>query len=186
MGMIPSVSLPSVKTCVTCACNTKCYSRRLERLRPTVKKAYEDNLDAVTNNPDAYWANVEAVVSISRHFRFHVGGDIPNAEYFARMVSLAKKHPLCKLLCFTKKYSIVNDYLRTGSPLPDNLKIIFSEWIGLEMSNPFLLPEAHVIFKGSDPNPKWTICHGNCAECASQNIGCWSMKSGDHIAFFEH
>lgn len=54
MGNIPSVSLPSVITCRQCACQEKCYARRLERLRPAVRNAYQHNLDVLNSDPETY------------------------------------------------------------------------------------------------------------------------------------
>ena len=47
----------------------------------------------VTCNPAVYWLQVKAAASMSRFFRYHVSGDIPNAEYFAQMVKTAKQLP---------------------------------------------------------------------------------------------
>ncbi len=69
MGNITSVSLPSVITCRKCACQQKCYARKLERLRPSVAAAYQRNLDVLRNDPDTYWREVEAAIMLSRFFR---------------------------------------------------------------------------------------------------------------------
>ena len=87
MGYIPSVSLPPIKTCAQgCACAKKCYAAKLCRLRPNVRKAYENNLDILINNEAEYWDQVNAVVKMSRYFRFHVSGDIVDYNYFCNMV----------------------------------------------------------------------------------------------------
>lgn len=144
MGKITSVSLPSVVTCRKCACQQKCYARKLERLRPTVAAAYQRNLEVLQSDPDTYWREVEAAIMLSRFFRFHVSGDIPDDSYLLRMISVAQRNRHCQILCFTKKYELVNDYLSGGGALPENLHMILSAWVGLEMQNPFQLPEAHV------------------------------------------
>ena len=67
MGSIPSVSLPSGVTCRDdCECNKKCYARRLERLRPSVKAAYQYNYDLLKNSPNTYWREIEASIMMSR------------------------------------------------------------------------------------------------------------------------
>ena len=43
MGNIPSVSFPSLVTCIKCECNRICYAHKLENLRPNMKKAYLHN-----------------------------------------------------------------------------------------------------------------------------------------------
>ena len=125
---------------------------------------------------------------MSRFFRFHVSGDIPDATYFYRMVEVAKRQPHCEILCFTKKYEIVNDYLGAGKVLPPNLHIVFSGWVGLEMVNPFLLPEAHVKFRDGSTTARVDAlkCGGNCTECAMTEDGCWTLQNGDQVVFDEH
>lgn len=188
LGSIPSVSLPSVITCRTCECQTKCYAKKLERLRPNVANAYRHNLEVLKTDPETYWREVEAAIMLSRYFRFHVSGDIPDAKYFKRMVDVAGRNQHCEILCFTKKYEIVNDYLYTGGKLPNNLHIIFSAWVGLQMSNPFSLPEAHVRYRDGSTTASETAkeCGGNCTECAKTEEGCWTLDFGEQVVFNEH
>lgn len=187
LGAISSVSLPSVITCRTCACNTTCYARKLERLRPNVRSAYQHNLEVLQNDPDTYWREVEAQIMLSHYFRFHVSGDIPDDTYFAHMAETARRNPHCEILCFTKKYEIVNSYAMANA-LPPNLHIIFSAWVGLEMVNPFLFPEAHVRYRDgtTTANESAKECPGNCSECAATDEGCWTLAAGEQIIFNEH
>ncbi len=188
MGNITSVSLPSVITCRKCACQQKCYARKLERLRPSVAAAYRRNLDVLRSDPDTYWREVEAAIMLSRFFRFHVSGDIPDSSYLIRMVEVARRNKHCQILCFTKKYEIVNDYLSSGGCFPDNLHMILSAWTGLEMQNPFALPEAHVRYRDGSTTARAgaTECGGNCAECACTDEGCWTLRNGEQVVFNEH
>jgi hypothetical protein len=129
MGAIPSVSLPPIITCPKGApCAAKCYAAKLCRIYPTVKSAYQNNLDLLNENWGAYWEQVRAAVAVTRFFRFHVSGDIPNAAYFKEMVITAKKYPHTEILAFTKQYEIVNNYISVFGSLPENLHVIFSEW----------------------------------------------------------
>lgn len=188
MGKIPSVSLPSIVTCRECDCHKKCYANRIERRWKNVRESYQMNLQTLLGDPVSYWREVEASIMMSRFFRFHVSGDIPDKEYFANMVDVATRNQHCEILCFTKKYEIVNQFVETGGQIPDNLHIIFSAWIGLEMSNPFLLPEAHVRFRDGVTTAREDAveCAGNCAECAKTNEGCWVLKKGEQVVFDEH
>ena len=129
MGVIPSVSLPPVTTCRADApCKKECYACKLCRLRSTVRNAYERNLDLYRQNPDQYFLELSAYMTISSFFRMHVSGDIPDPEYFTRLVKAARKNKRCSILIFTKQYEIVNDYITGGGRIPNNLKIIFSDW----------------------------------------------------------
>lgn len=190
MGAIQSVSLPSGVTCRPCACMEKCYAKRIERLRKSVRDAYQNNYNILITEPDVYWREVEAAIMLSRYFRFHVSGDIPNADYLNNMVQIARRNKHCQILCFTKKYELANEYLAVHGALafPQNLHIIFSAWVGLPMVNPFSLPEAHVRYRDGSTTASETAheCGGNCTECAITDGGCWVLKNGEQVVFNEH
>lgn len=188
MGAIPSVSLPSVVTCRKCDCQQKCYARKLERIYKTVAESYQNNLRILRETPDVYWREVEGAVMMTRFFRFHVSGDIPDAAYFDKMVEVATRQKHCEILCFTKKFDIVNDYIAAHGALPQNLHMVFSAWVDLEMVNPFSLPEAHVRYRDgtTTAHPDAVNCNGNCTECAVTDGGCWTLKSGEQVVFDEH
>lgn len=187
MGAIPSVSLPPIITCPNgCPCAKKCYAAKMCRIYPSVRKAYQNNLDILNDNWDEYWHQVREAVKRSTHFRFHVSGDIPNAAYFKEMAITAKQNPDTHILAFTKQYNIVNNYIAVYGDLPTNLHLIFSEWGTLQPENPHNIPTAAVIFKGTEPAENWKICGGNCTECACRGVGCWELKKGETIAFYEH
>lgn len=187
MGAIPSVSLPPCTTCNPSApCFKKCYAVKMARRYKTVKNAYENNLEVLLNDSSAYWLQVKASAITTRFFRFHVSGDIPNIEYFKNMVHLAEELPHTNFLAFTKQFDIVNLFLVNGGTIPQNLKIIFSNWGAWKCYNPFNLPQCEVILKGSEPREDWKICGGNCTECACRGVGCWELKQGETIAIYEH
>lgn len=189
LGSIPSVSLPAGITCRTdCECNKKCYAQRLERLRPAVRQAYQHNYKLLQEQPDVYWREVEASIMMSRFFRFHVSGDIPDNIYLAHMIEIAERNTHCEILCFTKKYDIINEHLDFGGTIPNNLHLVLSGWTGLEMSNPFNLPEAHVRYRNGETTARADAkeCSGNCTECLLTEGGCWSLKLGEQVVFNEH
>lgn len=188
MGAIPSVSLPPVVTCPAgCPCAKKCYAAKMARIYPSVRKAYQNNLDILQTNPGEYWYQVNQAVKMNRYFRFHVSGDIPTPEYFAEMVNVARQNPGTEILVFTKRYQIVNEYITNSGNLPENMHLIFSQWgDNWTVPNPHNLPTAAVIFKGHEPDNDWKVCGGNCTECACRGVGCWQLKQGETIAFYEH
>lgn len=191
LGNISSVSLPSGITCRNdCECINKCYAKKLERLRPSVRKAYQNNYEVLLRDPETFWRETEASIMMSRFFRFHVSGDIPNMDYFTHIVDIAERNPHCEILCFTKKYEVVNTYIQTHPLIfPKNLHVIFSVWRGLECENIYNLPEAHVRYRDGSTTANLAIaseCGGNCTECAMTDGGCWSMKSGEQVIFNEH
>ena len=189
MGAIPSVSLPAGITCRSdCECSKKCYAKRFERMRPSVRQAYQHNYELLNSDSDTYWREVEASIMMSRFFRFHVSGDIPDATYFEHMVDIARTNTHCEILCFTKKYDIVNSHINIIGKLPKNLHIIFSGWHDIEMVNPYNLPEAHVRYRDGSTTAREDakLCGGNCTECAITDGGCWTAKHGEQVVFNEH
>lgn len=194
LGSIPSVSLPAGTTCVSgCECSTKCYAKKLERMRPNVRDAYQHNYNILKASPETYWREVEASIMMSRFFRFHVSGDIPDATYFENIVSVAARNLHCEILIFTKKYNIVNNWISSNGCsaffLPGNLHVVFSAWRNFEIENPYDLPVAHVRYKDGTttaPNDA-NECPGNCSECVTTaSGGCWDLGVGEHVVFNEH
>lgn len=192
LGMIPSVSLPPIVTCSPNACKfcgKKCYARKMCKLRPSVKESYENNLDILLNDKEKFWREVSSSMALTTYFRFFVSGDIYDKDFLENMVLCAKKNKHCSILCFTKKYSLVNEYLEHHR-LPKNLKIVFSAWKGLEMPNPYKLPTAEVMYKDgtstAEEGKKYIYCSSNCSECISENRNCWNLKKGEGVIFAEH
>lgn len=190
MGKISSVSLPSVITCKEgCKCSKKCYAQKIERIRKNVRESYKNNLDLYREKPDQYWDEINRHLKMVRFFRLHVSGDFPDYEYFLRSVSAAENNPACEILCFTKKYELVNEFVDGGGNIPSNLHIIFSVWPGMEIDNRYKFPEAHVRFKDgtTTASPDALECAGNCFDCAaSEGGGCWQLKNGEQVVFNEH
>ena len=190
MGSIPSVSLPAGVTCrKNCLCYPKCYAHKIERLRKSVREAYESNYRLLIEDPDTYWREVNATVMLNRYFRFHVSGDIVDMDYLENMVKVAKENPHCQILCFTKQYELVNEWLDNNEEgFPSNLHIIFSVWDGMECPNPHNLPEAHVRYRDGHTTAREDAyeCGGNCSDCAVVECGCWVLENGEQIIFNEH
>ena len=192
MGQIQSVSLPPIVTCSASAykfCGKKCYARKICKLRRTVRESYDNNLDILLNDKELFWREVEGSIKLTTYFRFFVSGDIYDKDFLENMVLCARKNKHCNILCFTKKYSLVNEYLEHHR-LPKNLNIVFSAWKGLEMPNPFNLPTAEVMYKDgtstAEEGKKYIYCSGNCSECISEKRSCWNLRKGEGVIFAEH
>ena len=187
MGRIPSVSLPPIVTCANqCECAKKCYAVKLCRLYKNVKQSYAENLKAYISDPEFYFDELNRALRFTSFFRMHVSGDIPDPDYFERLCKTARKNPNCKILLFTKKYFIINEYLQDGKRIPKNLIVIFSGWPGRNMDNPHNMPIANVVLKGDKPEKDWKKCTGDCSECAYNKTGCWNLKKGETLYFDEH
>ena len=189
MGYIASVSTLPLITCPgvcrdTCACS--CYADKIATAYNSVKKSYARNTAIALYRPDLYFDQIKTACQMVTFFRWHVSGDIINKSYFENMVKIAKATPHCKHLAFTKRYSVVNDYLKNGGKIPKNLKIIFSAWGSFTPENPYNLPMSN-FYDNSNPFQKgWKKCGGNCEKCALNCVGCWTLKNGQVIAFEKH
>lgn len=193
MGKVASVSLLPILTCpARCngTCGDKCYAKKLALLRPTVARAYARNTAVARLAPEAFFRVVREAMKKAEYFRFHVSGDILNPEYLRSVINACEAAPHCKVLMFTKRFEMVNRYIDTEGPLPQNLHCLFSGWTNLFPTdggwNPHRLPETTVYAKDEDIRPEWTLCGGNCLDCAIHDGGCWAAKPGETIAFKIH
>ena len=189
MGAVASVStLPFITCPARCAdtCGAECYAAKLANLRPSVLKSYAKNTALAMLRPDLFWSQINVAVMAVRYFRFHVSGDIMNADYFGHMVEIARNNPKTEIMAFTKRYEIVNAWMDKNGSLPANLHILFSGWSNLDPINPYGLPETTVYHTESEIDDSWLHCGGNCFECACRGVGCWQARRGDVIAFKKH
>ena len=186
MGSIPSISFPPIITCGNCQeCAKKCYALKMAKFRPSIGTAWENNLKEWKNNPQAVKFAILNASITSGYFRYFVGGDIINTEFLKMMVEVAETVKTCQFLAFTKKYELVNDFIKNGGKIPDNLHLIFSEW-DKAIRNPYNLAKSKVIFKGEAEPQNDKICGGNCIDCICKGVACWTLKSGETIHFYEH
>lgn len=186
-SLVPSISLIPIADCgANCkVCAKGCYAIRNVACYAASRKMMAQNSAIAHGDLPRYFRELDAAVKFVRFFRIHVAGDIISPEYLAGMVDVAQKNTHCKFLCFTKQFRIVNDYLDSHSEgFPENLKIIFSEWRGLNVPNPHNLPTSRPLWKGE--TAEGVMCPGSCSECAAFDTGCWSLKMGERVLFEAH
>lgn len=142
-------------------------------------------------HPDEYFNEVRAAINNGlvsySYFRWHAAGDIVDEQYLINMVKVAKDLPNTSFLAFTKKYELINEYIKTHGDFPQNLHIILSAWGNyLPFENPYNLPVAYVRFADTEQNtsiPESALeCAGNCTEC----LQCWNIKRGESVVFNKH
>lgn len=186
IGRVLNVSLPPILTCGKACkgtCEHYCYDIKACNQYPnTVIDARARNLAILIKDRDEYFARIDAVCSrrrTNKYFRWHVAGDILDADYLDRMVKIAIAHPEFKFWTYTKQYHIVNEYVRTHGndrhvAIPSNLTIMYSEWRGLEMVNPYGFPEFRCVFtsEGEKLDSETWTCPGNCDICKKVSRGC--------------
>lgn len=184
IGRVMNVSLPPIATCANCReCMHYCYDVKACLQYPdTVIDARVRNLPILLKDREEYFSRIDAAMARRRknkYFRWHVAGDIIDIDYFNRMINNARRHPNFVIWTYTKNYAVVNTWIAanggTRDALPANLHIMFSEWRGLEMINPYGLPEFRVVFKADESKPdpaRVHYCPGNCDICKAACRGC--------------
>jgi hypothetical protein len=199
MGAVPSVSLlpgpwPEGSCLKNAPCKDICYARKGYMLKFTAGKTWKHNFDLAVAEP---WEFVQRVLgwvlwNQPERFRWHVAGDFLHYKYLWNVMEAVEKSPLTKHLAFTKKYGMVNAVMRSRMQMgrkgkPDNLTMVFSRWPGLEMENPYGLPVAEIILKGTKKKrPRdGRVCPGTCVDC---KYTCWEngFGSGNKVYFYEH
>lgn len=193
LGSIMNISLPPVVTCTNCgSCSKYCYAVRNYLRGENVYNAWNENYLLFLTDPDRYFSEISAAVKLQRFFRWHVSGDIVNGAYFAGMIRVAQENPKCEFLAFTKAYQIVNAAIAAGAVIPSNLHLLFSAAPGVDMPNPYRLPECHINF--ADPALNTYCggaeyvhhCGGDCTACAVNGCGCFFLKPGDITLIDQH
>lgn len=196
MGKVMNLSLPPIKSCIKdVPCKNDCYAMKAYRMYKGTRNAWDSNLKIWEGDKEFYnWespAEARAFFENSlkaqlrsekpRFFRWHVGGDIPDARYYLMMMVIAERFPQTKFLAFTKQYNIIAESKNTPPP---NLTIVLSAWPGYDMVNPRELPVAWMQDGTETRIPRYTIeCPGHCDSCGM----CWSLPEiGVDVMFHKH
>lgn len=189
--LIGNINMPVGLTCRSDApCFKLCYGRRGNYCYKNVRTSIDNNYELYKENPEFFFSviNTELKLNPFPFIRWHSVGDIPDLTYLKGMVSVARKNPKTKFLCFTKQYEIVNSFLAEGGKIPRNLSLVLSNWGNWKVSNPYNLPTAWIRFKQEQTDiPSNAVeCSGFCGACANTKSSCWKMKNGDSVVFNQH
>ena len=178
IGRVMNVSLPPIISCGNCGeCSKLCYDIKACLQYPaTVIDARIRNWMVLQKNRDEYFGRIRKAISrrrLHKYFRWHVAGDIIDLPYFEEMVEIAWEHPEFTFWTYTKMYGIVNMFVEKygREAIPKNLHVMFSEWRGMPMINPYGFPEFRVVFK-DEKRPNGFYCPGNCDICKKICRGC--------------
>lgn len=166
------------KNCIYCKCY--CYDIKACLQYENVLKARARNTVIYNLFPQTFFNRIDHELNKHyklKYFRFHVGGDIPNYEYFVNMVKVINNHKDWFFWTYTKQYYIVNKYMKNNNVLPKNLSIMFSNWNGLLCDNPFTFPEFKTVMKNSIKKPIGFYCPGDCSICINNNCGCIAKQT---------
>lgn len=61
-------------------------------------------------------------------FRWHASGEIEDYQYLEMMMRLAESHPTIRFYTYTKRFKLVERYLKAHGDFPENFSMIFSKW----------------------------------------------------------
>lgn len=199
LGSIPSVSLLPELTCGwfcggPLLCRRDCYAVRMQQYTG-VEPSWRRNAEIARRNPAGIMCAVIDFVDRRKpeYFRWHVGGDIPSAEYFNGMCAVAKHRPMTNFRCFTKAYEL----LPKAHPRIPNLSVGISHWPGMKVpkglrgyTHSWIVPsststavhEGRLTAKDYLVPRKALSCPGNCESCHL----CWTSPAGTHVKFEQH
>lgn len=182
IGKVMNVSISPVITCGNCSeCMGICYDIKANIQYGNVLEARCKNTVLAMDYRDYYFDEIDKAMSrrrANKYMRWHVGGEIPDFDYFCRMVENARRHKDFVIWTYTKMYGIVNRYcdLFGRDAIPENMVIMFSKWDGVPMNNPYNFPVFACRLKdGNKDEMEWDAmykCPGNCDICKACNGGC--------------
>ena len=188
------LSILPIIDCPNCSkCQYNCYDIKNMAFYYNAMHDYRTTNSAIHKaDPERFWNEAAEIINeeIIQELRLNNGGDLTEDD-FRYVIKLAKKCKKTKILAFTKNYNAFNKvYEENGQKLPKNLKIIFSRWYEMECDNIYEMPESHVIWNNNKDNtaPQYgaILCQGDCSKCHFYGEGCWTLKHGQHVAFFAH
>lgn len=172
-----SVSLLPVVDCESCGlCAKGCYDLRHDVIYKNVRKQRVINSVIAHLNPVKYFREISGRCQSLDRFRWHIGGDILNEDYWCGMVRVANENPHCKFHVFTKRYTIINQYLDDGHTIPDNINLRLSQWSNFEVYNPHGLNICRVALPNEvvKTDAHSAVCNGDCTRCAIHSDGCFN------------
>lgn len=189
IGKVMNVSIMPLLSCGNCGqCMSYCYDVKACVQYTNVLRARMKNLFLAHEYRDRYFDEIDTAMNRRRkhkYFRWHVGGEIPDYDYFCRMVENAKRHPDFVIWTYTKMYQFVNRYCSENGrdSIPSNFTIMFSEWDGTPLNNPYNFPIFTCKLKEGNKNHSveffdslWR-CPGNCDICKKAKRGCVVSES---------
>lgn len=186
VGRIKNVSVAPGITCGNCPIKAICYDRNACNFRKTVLFARAKNTAIAYFDRDRFFTEIKNAMSDRckrKAFRFHVGGEIIDIDYFNRMCNLARLRPEWTIWTYTHRHDIVNTFIAQGGTIPENLTILYSCDRDSVCDNPYKMPIAYTVLKGDTAPADCYKCTGNCEYCYEHKCGC---PVGMSVAFDEH
>lgn len=186
IGYSKNVSTLPVYSCrhLCGKCVKWCYDIKACLQYKNVIHARVKNFVIFKRSREKFFADIAKELSrvrVHKYFRYHVGGEIIDIDELYRLVQLAKQFPNFVMWTYTKNYNVVNLYcdIYGKDSIPGNLSIMFSEWKGKEITNPYNFPVFYCKFPDESPEKYKNIyhCPGNCDICKANGRGCLNGES---------
>ena len=180
LGEIPNVSTSPRAACNPAAPCTRsgCYAARALRY-PHTRTAWRENLYLAQHERPRFFNVIGRYLQKKqpRFFRWHVAGDILDADYLQRMHHTAQENPNTLFLAFTKRHEL------SFPRAPENLSIVFSQWPQWQHVTR-RRPRAWMQDGTETRIPANALeCPGNCENCGF----CWNLKKiGRDVFFLKH
>ena len=161
-----------------------CYAMKGNYQRfPAIKQGQYKRLDALFN---AGW--VDVMVSIierekNNYFRWHDAGDIQSKNHFKNICDVAKKTPHILHWIPTREHKIVNDFVKDGNTIPENLivRISATKVDGKPPSNAMHTSTVHKDKKAIGFECPSSLQGGKCQDCRA----CWNTNI-KNISYKKH
>lgn len=185
IGRCMNVSLAPIITCGNCKeCKAFCYDVKACLQYENVRKARAKNTAIFKHSREEFFNQLWAKMSRKKNnkfLRFHVSGEIMDINHIEWIIKTAEMFPDFTIWTYTKMYGIVNEYIRqhggTKGCIPANLTIMYSEWKGLPIINPYNMPVFRCIEEGEAAPAGMSKCPGNCDICKATHSGCVAGES---------
>lgn len=158
---------------------SKCYARKLQKLRPSVNQGWKANLDKWNNHNPEMWSQAMAFQIIKYNtdgfHRWFDSGDLQSVEMLMAIVAVCNMTPRIKHWLPTQERGIVQEFIRQGNVIPDNLVIRISgskiNGPAPKFANTSTVFDKHgeVIGKECKARSRGNQC-GPCRACWNKNV----------------
>ena len=177
LGVIPSFSLPVLKTCPgkTEFCSRLCYGLKGRFTRQRIRELVQNNLEA-SRQPDFAERMIREILKAKPEaFRLHVIGDFYSVEYVEKWLEIADRLPDVKFFGSTRSWRVLG--LRDAvTRLRDLPNVYLRASIDLShLDQPSHSWGVWSIEGKGDPCPHDYSLADNCITCKK----CWQTKDSD-------
>lgn len=185
-------------TCSGCCdgCANDCYAIRDGKLHHNVCiPAWGKNTLIARNNIESMFDQLKngLIKNKAKVLRWHSAGEIIDYNYLLHMVRLAVELPNIQFYCYTKRFDLIDQYLKEHKKFPKNLVVNISVWHGNDEGYDFGKLNKFVYDDGSDHNvAKMRHCPAVDKNGHSTGVTCgkcgWCFKgnNGRVTAVYSH